>query len=92
MTELPQELRDAGWTPGDDGKSISKTYRFGNFREAFAWMVRAAFEAEGMNHHPDWKNVYNRVEVSLTTHEKGRLTDTDIELARRFEKLGPPGA
>lgn len=88
MTDLPQELRDAGWSLGEDGMSIAKTFRFRTFREAFGWMVRAAFEAEGMNHHPDWTNAYNRVDVTLTTHDKGRLTDSDIELARRMEKLG----
>ncbi len=50
-------------------------------------MVRAGFEAEALDHHPDWTNVYNRVEVSLTTHDKGGLTDRDFELARRMEGL-----
>ena len=86
---LPQELSDAGWTVADDGKSIARSYKFRNFREALAWMVRAGFEAEAMDHHPDWSNSYNRVEVRLTTHDKGGLTDKDIDLARRLEKLAP---
>lgn len=90
MTEpLPQDLSAAGWSVADDGKSIARSYRFRNFREALAWMVRAGFEAESMDHHPDWSNSYNRVEVRLTTHDKGGLTDKDIELARRLEKLAP---
>lgn len=85
---LPEELTGAGWSVSSDGKSIGKTYRFRTFRDALAWMVRAGFEAEAMDHHPDWKNVYNRVEVSLTTHDAGGLTEKDLELARRMEKLG----
>ncbi len=52
-----------------------------------AWMARAAFEAEHLNHHPEWSNVYNRVEVRLTTHDTGGLTDKDIALAERMEKV-----
>ena len=89
MVELPQELNAAGWTVAEDGKSIVRSYKFRNFREALAWMVRAGFEAEEMNHHPDWSNSYNRVEVTLTTHDTGGLTEKDVELARRLEKLTP---
>jgi 4a-hydroxytetrahydrobiopterin dehydratase len=88
QTTLPQELGDAGWSLAQDGKSIARTYRFKSFREALAWMVRAGFEAEAMDHHPDWTNVYNRVEVRLTTHDTGGLTPKDIELASRMETLG----
>ena len=88
MTELPTELTDAGWSAEPDGKAIAKTYRFADFRAAIAWMVRAAFEAEQIDHHPEWSNVYNRVSVRLTTHDTGGLTDRDIELARRMETLG----
>ncbi len=86
---LPQALSDAGWTVADDGRSIARNYKFRNFRDALAWMVRAGFEAEAMDHHPDWSNSYNRVEVRLTTHDKGGVTDKDLELARRLEKLAP---
>lgn len=88
-TVLPQELQDAGWIVAEDGKSIGKTFKFKTFRDALAWMVRAGFEAEAMDHHPDWTNVYNRVEVRLTTHDKGGLTDKDLELARRMQRMAP---
>ncbi len=52
-----------------------------------AWMMRAACEAEHLNHHPEWSNVYNRVEVRLTTHDTGGLTGKDIELAQRMERV-----
>ena len=88
-TTLPQELRDAGWSLAGDGKSIGKTFKFKTFRDALAWMVRAGFEAEAMDHHPDWTNVYNRVEVRLTTHDQGGLTDKDVDLARRMQRSVP---
>ena len=84
---LPQALKDAGWAVQDDGGAIRKSFKFKNFRDALAWMVRAGFEAEAMNHHPEWSNVYNRVEVTLTTHDAGGLTEKDFELAGRMEKI-----
>jgi 4a-hydroxytetrahydrobiopterin dehydratase len=90
MTDSPAltaELATAGWELSDDGKAISKSFRFRGFRDAITWMTRAAFEAEHLNHHPEWSNVYNRVEVRLTTHETGGLTAKDINLAERMEKI-----
>jgi len=87
MTDIPQELLDAGWTAEPDGKAIAKTYKFKDFRAAIAWMLRAAFEAEKADHHPEWSNVYNRVDVRLTTHDAGGLTDKDIALAGAFEEI-----
>ena len=87
MTNFPQELADAGWALVDDGKAITKTFRFAGFRAAMAWMMRAAFEAEALNHHPEWFNVYNRVDVRLTTHDTGGLSELDIDLAKRLEKI-----
>lgn len=84
---LPPELSSAGWELADDGKSIAKTFRFRGFRDAIAWMARAAFEAEHLNHHPEWRNVYNRVDVRLTTHDTGGLTEKDLDLAARMEKI-----
>lgn len=84
---LPAELAEAGWVLSDDGKAIAKSFRFRGFRDAMAFMARAAFEADHMNHHPEWSNVYNRVEVRLTTHDTGGLSDHDIDLARRMEKV-----
>ena len=86
-TPLPRELADAGWSVADDGTAITKSFRFRGFRDAMAFMTRAAFEADHMNHHPEWSNVYNRVEVRLTTHDSDGLSDNDIELAKRMEKV-----
>jgi len=83
---ITDELTKAGWVVSDDGRSISKEYRFENFRDAIAWMSRVAYEAERINHHPEWSNVYNRVRVRLTTHDTGDLTDRDIELATCMER------
>ncbi len=87
---LPEELAAAGWRLDDDGRAIVREYRFADFRAAVAWMVRAAFEAEALDHHPEWSNVWNRVAVRLTTHDTGGLTARDIELARRFERIAGP--
>lgn len=87
MPEIPAPLAEAGWSLETSGKAMLRTYRFAGFRDAVAWMVRAGFEAEAMNHHPEWSNVYNRVEVRLTTHDTGGLTEKDIELARRMERI-----
>ena len=84
---LPPDLTAAGWELSDDGKAITKTFRFRGFRDAMAWMMRAGFEAEQLNHHPEWSNVYNRVEVRLTTNDTGGLTEKDIDLAQRMERV-----
>ena len=84
---LPHELSSSGWEISPAGEAISKTFMFRGFRDAFAWMTRAAFEIEHLNHHPEWSNIYNRVEVRLTTHETGGLTSKDIDLAKRMEKI-----
>ncbi|WP_406600572.1 4a-hydroxytetrahydrobiopterin dehydratase [Thermohalobaculum sediminis] len=87
MTSVPEDLTDAGWQISSDGTAITRTFRFKGFRDAMAWMTRAAFDAEHLNHHPEWSNVYNRIEVRLTTHDTGGLTERDIELARRMERI-----
>ena len=75
-----------GWTR--DGDRLVKTYRFGGFREAVAFIVRLAFEAEAMDHHPELTNVYDRVTLALNTHDAGnRITAMDVELARRIENV-----
>lgn len=84
---LPGALAEAGWQVSDDGLAIEKTFKFKNFRDAMAWMTRAAFEAEAVDHHPEWRNVYNRVEVRLTTHSAKGLTEKDIDLAGRFQEI-----
>ncbi|HWZ95044.1 MAG TPA: 4a-hydroxytetrahydrobiopterin dehydratase [Opitutaceae bacterium] len=68
--------------------ALAKTFQCKTFREAMGFMVRAAFEAEAMNHHPEWTNVYNRVTVRLNTHDAGgKVTARDVELAERMEKV-----
>lgn len=67
--------------------AIQKEFVFRDFSEAFAFMTRVAFIAEKMDHHPDWNNTYNRVHISLMTHDKGGLTTHDVELACAIEKL-----
>ncbi|MFM8338166.1 MAG: 4a-hydroxytetrahydrobiopterin dehydratase, partial [Opitutaceae bacterium] len=75
-----------GWSHQRD--ALEREYRFPDFRAALAFMVRAGFEAEAVNHHPEWTNVYNRVGVRLTTHDAGgRVTDKDVDLARRFDAV-----
>jgi len=73
-----------GWTGGDD--FITKVFKFDDFAQAFGFMSQIAIVAEAMNHHPEWYNVYNRVDVTLTTHEAGGVTDKDIDLAKRMEQ------
>lgn len=81
-----QELE--GWSdvPGRD--AITKTFRFKNFRKAFGFMAEAALVAEKMDHHPEWSNVYGKVEVVLTTHAAQGLTALDIQLAQKMDEIG----
>ncbi|MBV8684080.1 MAG: 4a-hydroxytetrahydrobiopterin dehydratase [Caulobacteraceae bacterium] len=76
----------AGWSqaPGRDG--LSKVFRFADFNAAFGWMTRVALTAEKLDHHPEWFNVYNRVEVTLATHDAGGVTELDVSLARSMER------
>jgi 4a-hydroxytetrahydrobiopterin dehydratase len=72
----------------EENNQLKKTFQFKDFTEAFAFMTRVAFIAEKMNHHPDWRNVYNRVEISLSTHDAGNIvTDRDRKLAEAIDKL-----
>lgn len=70
----------------DDGK-LHRVFLFNDFVEAFGFMARAAIHAEKMNHHPEWSNVYKRVEVFLVTHEAGGITQRDFELAAIMDSL-----
>jgi 4a-hydroxytetrahydrobiopterin dehydratase len=71
-----------GWTRADgEREAIARTYRFADFNIAFAFMTRVAIRAEQLDHHPEWFNVYNRVEVVLTTHDAGGVTELDVALA-----------
>ena len=80
-------LVENGWSLVDNRDAIAKTYQFSNFIAAFGWMTRAALQAEKLDHHPEWFNVYNRVEVVLSTHDAGGLTGLDIKLARAMDRL-----
>ena len=71
----------SAWQLAPDGCSISRHYRFDDFGTAFAFMARVALMAERLDHHPDWRNVYNRVDITFTTHDAGGLTERDIEFA-----------
>lgn len=68
-------------------KAIRREFKFADFSEAFAFMTRVAMLAEKADHHPDWSNVYNRVSITLTTHDAGGLTEKDIALARAIDRL-----
>jgi len=78
-----------GWTEVDERDAINKIFHFRNFSEAFGFMARVALKAEKMDHHPEWLNVYDRVEVTLSTHDAGGLTRLDILLARFMDGIAP---
>ncbi len=87
QAEIADALRALpGWVVEDD--ALAKEFKFGSFREAMSFMVRVAFEAEAMDHHPDWTNIYNRVRVRLSTHDAGgKVTAKDVTLARKIQGL-----
>ncbi len=76
-----------GWCAVDGRDAIGRTFQFRSFGEAFAFMTRCALLAERMNHHPEWFNVYDRVEVILTTHAAGGVTDLDLRMARAMSRF-----
>ena len=79
-----------GWRrqSGSDGSQIERQFSFGDFREAFGFLTRVAFEAEGMEHHPEISNVYNMVHLALSTHDADdRVTEMDLALAQRINAL-----
>ena len=84
---LLEPLFANGWVRVDGRDAIIKTFRFRNFIDAFGFMTRAAIWAEKWNHHPEWFNVYNRVEVTLTTHDVEGLSELDVKLARKLDAL-----
>ncbi|KPN64936.1 pterin-4-alpha-carbinolamine dehydratase [Aliiroseovarius crassostreae] len=95
MTQLTEEERNThlppllnnGWRITDDRDAIHKAFRFSDFVDAFGFMTRAAFFAEKWNHHPEWSNIYNIVDVTLTSHDVGGLSLRDVKLAQKLDAL-----
>ena len=101
--DMAQRLDDAarrviatrlpGWRLVDGRDAISRAFTFEDFNAAFGFMTRAALVAEAMNHPPEWLNVWNRVEVTLSTHDAGGLTENDLKLAEAMDRIaGSPPA
>jgi 4a-hydroxytetrahydrobiopterin dehydratase len=88
QAEIEEQLKSrslTGWEASD--QSIKKNLVFKDFKEALDFMVKAGAIAEELNHHPDWSNVYNKVNIKLSTHDAGGVTDKDFELAQRMDDL-----
>ena len=87
--DVAETLKDLpAWRAHDgDRPAITRTLTFADFNAAFGFMARAALVAEKLDHHPEWSNVYNRLEVTLTTHSAGGLTQLDIELAQAMDRI-----
>jgi len=75
----------SGWSLVEDRDAIEKSFKFKSFNEAWGFMSRVALAAEKLNHHPEWFNVYNRVDIVLSTHDCGGLSELDIKLAKRID-------
>lgn len=77
-----------GWTMAEGERdAIARTFRFKDFNAAFGFMTRVAIKADQLDHHPEWSNVYNRVEVVLTTHDADGVTELDVTLARFMDEI-----
>jgi 4a-hydroxytetrahydrobiopterin dehydratase len=93
MTKLTGSARSEalaslpGWTDVSGRDAIRKEFKFKNFSEAFGFMARVALAAEKMDHHPEWTNVYDRVDIVLSSHDIGGVGDRDIKLAAKIDKL-----
>ena len=84
--QVQEKLKEyEGWEYDDN--AIHTAFEFENFKEAFTIMTRIAFEAERLEHHPDWSNVYNKLHISLNTHDAGGVTDKYFELAKVIDQL-----
>lgn len=93
LDKLPEAQRKAAlaelpeWSEVEGRDAIRRSFQFRNFNEAWGFMSRIALTAEKMDHHPEWFNVYNRVEVTLSTHSAGGITDLDIKLAKAMDRV-----
>jgi 4a-hydroxytetrahydrobiopterin dehydratase len=76
-----------GWDYDEGKRAISQVFKFRDFSEAFGFMTRVALEAQKADHHPDWSNGYDRVTISLSTHDAGGLSQKDVDLAKAIDKL-----
>jgi 4a-hydroxytetrahydrobiopterin dehydratase len=81
-----------GWSEVDGRDAIAKSYKFDDFSAAWAFMSKVAVKAERMDHHPEWFNVYSKVDVTLSTHDAGGVTDKDIELAKFMDEAAGKAA
>jgi 4a-hydroxytetrahydrobiopterin dehydratase len=79
--------KNKDWAKVEGRSAIRKVFEFKNFNAAFGFMTRVAMVAEQMNHHPEWFNVYNRVDVTLSTHDAGGVTEKDFKLAEKMDKF-----
>ncbi|XP_072368490.1 pterin-4-alpha-carbinolamine dehydratase 2-like isoform X1 [Scyliorhinus torazame] len=84
--QLLPELKAAGWEEVDDRDALFKEFSFKNFNQAFGFMTRVALQAEKLNHHPEWFNVYHKVQITLLTHDCGGLSKKDVKLAKFIEQ------
>lgn len=93
MTKLTGKARSEalaqlpGWSEAEGRDAIAKEFKFGSFSEAFGFMARVALAAEKMDHHPEWSNVYDRVDILLSSHDIGGVSERDIKLAAKIDKL-----
>jgi 4a-hydroxytetrahydrobiopterin dehydratase len=86
-TRVQALARVSAWTLVEGRDAISRSFKFADFNAAFGFMARAALVAEKLDHHPEWSNVYNRVDVVLSTHDAGGLTERDIKLAEAMDRI-----
>jgi 4a-hydroxytetrahydrobiopterin dehydratase len=91
LTEKEREWALSGlpeWSLRDDKRAIVRKFKFADFSEAFGFMARVALIAEKRDHHPEWSNVYNWVEITLSTHDAGGLSQRDVDMAGAIDQLG----
>ncbi|XP_062860537.1 pterin-4-alpha-carbinolamine dehydratase 2-like isoform X2 [Trichomycterus rosablanca] len=85
--QVLMELKATGWVELEERDALYKELHFKTFNQAFGFMSRVALQAEKMNHHPEWFNVYNKVQITLTTHSSGGLSKKDVWLAKFIDKV-----